>query len=92
MAMASPSPHKPRRKVKNGGNGVDQTARPRTEAVAKAPLFPLASFLWPARAASSQWEVLPLVLMVAGLFKWAAGLWGYSGKLHMQQQPLFPVC
>jgi hypothetical protein len=28
----------------------------------------------------SQWEVLPLILMVVGLFRWAAGLWGYSGE------------
>lgn len=27
----------------------------------------------------SQWEVLPFILMAAGLARWAAGLWGYSG-------------
>lgn len=50
------------------------------EALVKVPVFPLASFLWPARGSVSQWEVLPLILMVVGLFRWAAGLWGYSGK------------
>ena len=44
-----------------------------------APAFPLASFLWPARKSTSQWLVLPLVLMAVGLYRWCAGLWGYSG-------------
>lgn len=86
MAGASPSPHKPRRKLKQG-NGSDRPARPRPEALVRAPSFPLAAFMWPARTSSTQWEVLPVILMVVGLFRWAAGLWGYSGeptqcKLH----------
>lgn len=44
------------------------------------PAFPLVSFLWPARGGVSQWLVLPLILMVVGLFRWAVGLWGYSGE------------
>ncbi|PNY29200.1 Dolichyl pyrophosphate Man9GlcNAc2 alpha-1,3-glucosyltransferase [Tolypocladium capitatum] len=84
MAMASPSPHKPRRKPKRPGNGSD--TRTRSETLVRAPSFPLAAFLWPARSSSSQWEVLPLVLMVVGLFRWAAGLWGYSG---FQRPPMF---
>ncbi|OAA47457.1 glucosyltransferase [Beauveria brongniartii RCEF 3172] len=84
MAMASPASHKPRRKGKT--NGIDLDVRPRAEAPSKAPLFPLAGFLWPLRTASSQWTVLPLVLMVAGLFRWAAGLWGYSG---FERPPMF---
>lgn len=85
MAGPSPSPHKPRRKANtkkpgNGnGNGGSEKA-PRTEALVRAPAFPLAAFLWPARTSLSQWEVLPVILMVVGLFRWAAGLWGYSGK------------
>ncbi|KAL2807663.1 ALG6, ALG8 glycosyltransferase family-domain-containing protein [Aspergillus granulosus] len=43
------------------------------------PAFPLVSFLWGARAGVSQWLVLPLTLMAVGLFRWAVGLWGYSG-------------
>lgn len=44
------------------------------------PAFPLASFLWAARAGVSQWLILPLILMAVGLFRWAVSLWGYSGK------------
>lgn len=83
MAGPSPSPHKPRRKANTkkpgNGNGGSEKA-PRTEALVRAPAFPLAAFLWPARTSLSQWEVLPVILMVVGLFRWAAGLWGYSGK------------
>lgn len=83
MAAASPSPHKPRRRGKKNGNDFDE--RPlrvvRPEELVRAPSFPLAAFLWPARSSSSQWEVLPAVLMIVGLFRWAAGLWGYSGTL-----------
>ncbi|KAG0642651.1 glycosyl transferase [Tuber brumale] len=41
--------------------------------------FPLASFLHPLRSASSQWLVLPVLLMVSILFRWAVGLGPYSG-------------
>ncbi|TQS34512.1 hypothetical protein Golomagni_05101 [Golovinomyces magnicellulatus] len=41
--------------------------------------FPLASFLWPTRNSGFQRNVLILILLVVGLFRWAAGLWGYSG-------------
>ncbi|EED18590.1 glucosyltransferase [Talaromyces stipitatus ATCC 10500] len=44
-----------------------------------APAFPLVSFMWFARGATSQWLILPLILMVVGLFRWAVSLWGYSG-------------
>ncbi|RDW76952.1 alpha-1,3-glucosyltransferase-2 [Coleophoma cylindrospora] len=66
------SPHKPRRKPKKqlGAEGVASSATPN---------FPLEAFLWPARGFVSQWEILPLILMAVGLFRWAAGLWGYSG-------------
>ncbi|KAH7326300.1 glycosyltransferase family 57 protein [Stachybotrys elegans] len=86
MASASPSPHKPRRKVKKMGAGSDRQLRPQAEALVRTPTFPLAAFLWPARSSLSQWEVLPLILMVVGLFRWAAGLWGYSG---FQKPPMF---
>ena len=52
------------------------------ESMARVPAFPLAAFLWPARGTVSQWELLPLILMAVGLFRWAAGLWGYSGMKH----------
>lgn len=46
------------------------------------PAFPLVAFLWPARGTTSQWVLIPLILMIAGLFRWSIGLWGYSGKLN----------
>jgi len=83
--MAGPSPYKPRRKAKKTGSAnasevssvASSTKRPQ---VGNRPTYPLAAFLWPARNVS-QWEILPLILMAVGLFRWAAGLWGYSGKL-----------
>ncbi|KAJ9157847.1 Alpha-1,3-glucosyltransferase [Pleurostoma richardsiae] len=86
MAGTPSSAHKPRRRAKKAGSpatgsphAVKTVKTARAEALVKAPVFPLASFLWPARGSVSQWEVLPLILMVVGLFRWAAGLWGYSG-------------
>lgn len=83
--MAAPSPaHKPRRKSKKPGVTFDPSTKP--GALVRTPSFPLAAFLWPARSSFSEWEVLPLILMVVGLFRWAAGLWGYSG---FQKPPMF---
>ncbi|KAJ0343836.1 hypothetical protein COL154_000964 [Colletotrichum chrysophilum] len=93
--MSSPSPHKPRRRAGKKGTGISggsslspavDNQLSKKEALVKVPVFPLASFLWPARGSVSQWEVLPLILMVVGLFRWAAGLWGYSG---FQKPPMF---
>ncbi|KAI0136723.1 glycosyltransferase family 57 protein [Xylariales sp. AK1849] len=83
MASASPAAHKPRRKAKKPGT-FESFAKP--EALVRAPSFPLAAFLWPAKSSLSQWEIIPLILMVVGLFRWAAGLWGYSG---FQNPPMF---
>lgn len=86
MASPGPSLHKPRRKTKKTGADSSQRAlRLQPEIIVRTPSFPLAAFLWPARSSSSQWEVLPLILMVVGLFRWAAGLWGYSGKSHCHE-------
>ncbi|TVY73542.1 putative dolichyl pyrophosphate Man9GlcNAc2 alpha-1,3-glucosyltransferase [Lachnellula suecica] len=82
MAGPLPSPHKPRRKPKKSSNDSDvsSAAPPATSRSSSAkPAYPLAAFLWPARSSVSQWEILPLILMAVGLFRWAAGLWGYSG-------------
>ena len=49
--------------------------------------FPLASFLHPLRSASTQWLVIPAILMVAFLFRWAVGLGPFSGSLV----PLSPI-
>lgn len=81
VTMAGSSPHKPRRKVKKSSNGseVSTVSSATARSVTVKPTYPLAAFLWPARSSVSQWEILPLVLMAVGLFRWAAGLWGYSG-------------
>ncbi|KAF2498605.1 ALG6, ALG8 glycosyltransferase [Lophium mytilinum] len=77
--MASPQPHKPRRRriqesslahVTHGT--IDNTNTPK-------PAFPLVAFLWPAKGTVSQWVTLPLILMAVGLFRWTTGFWGYSG-------------
>ncbi|SPN97793.1 related to glucosyltransferase [Cephalotrichum gorgonifer] len=80
MAKPSPSSHKPRRPR------LDKGKLSKSELLVRAPAFPIASFLWPARSSISQWEVLPLILIVSGLFRWAAGLWGYSG---FQKPPMY---
>ncbi|KFY42005.1 hypothetical protein V494_02664 [Pseudogymnoascus sp. VKM F-4513 (FW-928)] len=92
--MATPSPHKPRRKGKKAGNEVsfasnvikhsagrvkDSTGSLSTSSTGMKPAYPLAAFMWSARGGVSQWTVLPIVLMVVGMIRWAAGLWGYSG-------------
>ncbi|EEQ85308.1 hypothetical protein RJZ56_001305 [Blastomyces dermatitidis] len=81
---ASPSPsHRPRKKRR-----LLSTAAPHSnvdlitnaDSSKPSPAFPIVSFLWPARAGVSQWVVLPLILMVVGLFRWSVSLWGYSGQ------------
>ncbi|EEY18616.1 dolichyl pyrophosphate Man9GlcNAc2 alpha-1,3-glucosyltransferase [Verticillium alfalfae VaMs.102] len=91
--MTGSLPHKARRRgpkkpspTSSQTTIVHVTSSTKGDAVAKAPLFPLASFMWAARGSASEWEVLPLILMVVGLFRWAAGLWGYSGY---HRGPLF---
>ncbi|KAI1333096.1 glycosyltransferase family 57 protein [Xylariaceae sp. FL0255] len=84
-SSAMPSPHKPRRKAKKTAH-FDDSAVVKSEPLIRSPNFPLEAILWPARSSLSQWEILPLVLMAAGLFRWAAGLWGYSG---FQKPPMY---
>ncbi|KAK0656701.1 glycosyltransferase family 57 protein [Cercophora newfieldiana] len=86
MAAPSPSPHKPRRKAKRVGNGASSITSTEPGPLVRTPSFPLAAFLWPARGSASEWELLPLILMVVGLFRWAAGLWSYSG---FEKPPMF---
>ncbi|KAF2277515.1 glucosyltransferase [Westerdykella ornata] len=81
--MASPQAHKPRRRrkieegslahVTHGTLDLDQNTHTRK------PAFPLVAFLFPAKGTVSQWVMIPLILMAAGLFRWTTGLWGYSG-------------
>ncbi|KAI1823963.1 glycosyltransferase family 57 protein [Xylaria intraflava] len=82
-ASAMSSPHKPRRKAKKTAH-FDANVKPGS--LVRSPTFPLEAILWPARTSLSPWEILPLVLMAAGLFRWAAGLWGYSG---LRKPPMF---
>ncbi|KAI2626294.1 glycosyltransferase family 57 protein [Xylaria nigripes] len=82
-ASAMSSPHKPRRKMKKTAH-FDANVKPAS--LSRSPAFPLEAVLWPARTSLSQWEILPLVLMAVGLFRWAAGLWGYSG---LNKPPMF---
>lgn len=55
------------------------------------PTYPLASLLWSARSSTSQWVVLPLILMVVGLFRWVTGLWGYSGMIAVLLNAIYSV-
>lgn len=84
MAGSASSTPRPRRKAVKKPTAnvifpVDQHLS-KADALVRSPTFPLAAFLWPARGSASQWEILPLILMVVGLFRWAAGFWGYSGS------------
>ncbi|CAL3966219.1 unnamed protein product [Diplocarpon coronariae] len=87
--MAGLPPHKPRRKVNKSSSGSEPSTAPSAAGGRKSsssPSYPLEAFLWPARRSVSQWETLPLIFMVAALFRWAAGLWGYSG---FQNPPMY---
>ncbi|KAL8969519.1 MAG: hypothetical protein Q9183_001962 [Haloplaca sp. 2 TL-2023] len=73
--------HKPRKRRKDEATSFtngELTASQLRQGLS-SPQFPLASFLWPAKKSTSQWVILPLVLMAVGLFRWATGFWGYSG-------------
>ena len=79
---ASASPYKPRKKKKGTTpprTTNNEIALPYSKAASQSPAFPLVAFFWPARKNTSQWVILPLVLMIVGLYRWCAGLWGYSG-------------
>ena len=76
--------HKPRRKSKKtsdtASNNSDQNALVLNhETHSQEPAFVLVALFWPARKGTSQWVILPLILMVVGLFRWVVGFWGYSG-------------
>ncbi|KAF8426334.1 glycosyl transferase [Tirmania nivea] len=78
----SPSPRKKKAGVLNPGPPSSGKKKKPTRSVSfalPALPFPLASFLHPLRSASNQWLVVPAILMVAFLFRWAVGLGPYSG-------------
>ena len=77
------SAHKPRKRSRKSPTPSDavssrDSASSGPRANSSRPAFPLLDFFWPAKKASP-WVVLPLLLMAVGLFRWATGLWGYSG-------------
>ncbi|QDS68459.1 hypothetical protein FKW77_010826 [Venturia effusa] len=78
------SPHtsrKPRRrrKLDDYSGSIQSSSSVEATGATKAQAFPLVAFLWPAKGSVSAWIVLPCILMVVGLFRWATGYWGYSG-------------
>jgi alpha-1,3-glucosyltransferase len=79
---AAGRPSSPTRVVPATGRGTTGASGGTTGVAHGRPAYPLAALLWSARGKGpvSQWESLPLILMAVGLFRWAAGLWGYSGK------------
>ena len=82
MAPPTPSSHRPRRKRRDAAShsGTNNNLILDNGDSKSHPAFPLVSFLWAARAGVSPWLSLPLILMAVGLFRWAVGLWGYSGE------------
>ncbi|OAP57132.1 hypothetical protein AYL99_07869 [Fonsecaea erecta] len=84
--MSNPShSHRPRKKRKQppalirSNTVTDIVKIDPDDECAITPEFPLVAFLWPARGTTSQWILLPLILMIVGLFRWSVGLWDYSG-------------
>jgi alpha-1,3-glucosyltransferase len=68
--------------LKHSAGDVVNTAivRNKSAKTTTLPETPLESLMWSARG-ESPWIVLTIILMVVGLFRWAAGLWGYSGMV-----------
>ncbi|KAI1612327.1 alpha-1,3-glucosyltransferase [Exophiala viscosa] len=83
--MSSPSKnHRPRKKRKSiqsltRSATITDIVKIDSQDNIVTPEFPLVAFLWPARGTTSQWVLLPLILMIVGLFRWCVGLWGHSG-------------
>lgn len=73
MAVAS---HKPRRHIKDANDTVEYVQQPDLNA---GPAFPLASLMWSLRGTAATWASVSVLLLVAGLFRWAVSLWPYSG-------------
>ena len=90
IGMSTPGkPHKSRKKKKDSSQTVNtsnEVSLSDSKASAQTPAFPLVAFFWPARQNTSQWVILPVVLMIVGLFRWCTGLWGYSGTESYSSQ------
>lgn len=77
---ANSTPYKSRKKKKTpSATSSNEVAVTDSKASTQSPAFPLVAFFWPARKNTSQWVILPLILMIVGLYRWCAGMWGYSG-------------
>lgn len=75
-----PSSHRPRKKRRTAASIDSHGTIILDSGKREIPAFPLAAFFWPARGTStSQWILLPCILMAAGLFRWCTGTWPYSG-------------
>ncbi|WPH00053.1 glycosyltransferase family 57 protein [Acrodontium crateriforme] len=84
--MAPPSSHRPRKKRAGASSPAIGTTIIDSSTKRESPAFPLAAFFWPAKGHPvSQWVILPCILMIAFLFRWATSLWGYSG---LQNPPM----
>lgn len=79
MASLTPSRRPRKKRQYSSSPGSNNQLILHHESGKSVPAFPLVSFLWGGRAGVSQWLILPLILMAAGLFRWAVSLWGYSG-------------
>ncbi|KAK0353901.1 Glucosyltransferase-like protein [Friedmanniomyces endolithicus] len=79
MGPSPPTAHRSRKKRKpehSTSNGAVIFDSSKIE----KPAFPLVAFFWPAKGTNtSQWIILPLILMLIFLFRWCTGMWPYSG-------------
>lgn len=91
MATSS-SAHTPRKRKKAlnplSANTANDLILTDAKTSTQRPAFPLVAIFWPARRSTSQWLVLPLILMAVGLFRWTTGFWGYSGMSPITQSQL----
>nr|POF12765.1 putative dolichyl pyrophosphate man9glcnac2 alpha-1,3-glucosyltransferase [Quercus suber] len=79
--------HRPRKKRVALANSSTNGTTVHDDAInSEIPAFPLAALFWPAKSTNlSPWILLPCILMVVFLFRWATALWGYSG---LQKPPM----
>ena len=77
----SGSSHRPRKKRRpdHSSSTSHGTITLSPSSKKEKPAFPLVAFFWPARASTSQWVLLPCILMIVGLFRWCTAIWPYSG-------------
>lgn len=81
MAPSTPSSHRPRKKRRPEASAANGTTITDSLTNTARPAFPLVAFFWPVKSANiSQWITLPVILMIAFLFRWTTALWPYSGQ------------